>query len=272
MLTVTKLAAALGVNPDVVRHYTDVGLIQPAVSKLNGYRYFDKDDGLAVATIRVARSLEFSLPEAGTFVSQPIDAQTTLLKEREAALDHEISLLVEKKERLGKIRAFLKKTELCTGVVEDVLRGPIWSLYSFGSMGVIKRDPAVVAAWTAKFPFTHISLSLSREELSDPHFQGPYSVRLGYGITDDYAAESGLDLSDPVEAVPGGRFLIIYLKTTDLFSLAPKDLRPLLDKAAQLKVAFLNDTTGRLLAIEEKADEPLYYVLIRVRIGRKTQV
>lgn len=271
MLTVTRLAETLGVNPDVIRHYTDVGLIHPAVSKTNGYRYFDEGDGLAVATIRIARSLEFSLPEAETFVSHPLAEQTALLETREAALDREIAVLLEKKERLGKIREFLKKTELCTGVVEDVMRGPIWSLYTYGTGGTIRRDPKTVAQWAAKFPFTHISLSLSREELNNPSFRGTYSVRLGYGVTDDYAAQSGLNLAAPVEYVPGGRFLIIYLKTADLFSLTSEDLRPLLEKAGELNAAFLNDTTGRLLAIEEKNGETTYFILIRVRIGIKTK-
>lgn len=258
MLTVSKLAAALGVHPDVIRHYTDIGLLNPFVSRQNGYRYFDESDGLAVATVRVARSLEFPLADARTFITRSIAEQQTLLEERERSLDQEIAVLLEKKRRLAKIRTFLKKTELCSGVVEDVARGPIWSLYALGTKGTLKRDPKVLATWADKLPFTHISLSLSREELNDPTFAGPYSVRLGYGITDEYAAESGLDLSSPVETVPGGRFLILYLKTADLFALTQDDLRPLLETARKLGLVFLNDTTGRLLAIEEKEGETLY--------------
>lgn len=89
MLTVSRLAETLGVNPDVVRHYTDIGLITPTVSRLNNYRYYDEADGLAVATVRVARSLEFSLPEARLFISRPVEEQMDLLLERETALDQE---------------------------------------------------------------------------------------------------------------------------------------------------------------------------------------
>ncbi len=270
MLTVTKLAETLGVNPDVVRHYTDIGLINPIVSRQNGYRYYDEGDGLAVATARVARSLEFSLPEARFFVSHPVCEQMVLLEKRKASLDREITVLVDKKKRLQKIRTFLKKTELCTGVVEDVKRGPIWSLYTYGTKGIIKQNLSFAAQWASKFPYTHISLSLNQNELNDENFQGLYQVRLGFGITDDYVKESGLDLTDPVETVPGGRFLILYLKTTDIFSLTTESMRPLLDKARELNVQFLNNTTGRLLAIEEIDGEAFYYVLIRVRIGNKT--
>lgn len=271
MLTVSRLAETLGVNPDVVRHYTDIGLITPTVSRLNNYRYYDEADGLAVATVRVARSLEFSLPEARLFISRPVEEQMNLLLERETALDQEIAVLASKKARLQKIRQFLKKTELCTGIVEDVMRGPIWSLYTYGTSGVIKHEAANAAKWAEKFPFTHISLSLSKNELNDETFNGIYQVRLGFGITDEYAAQAGLDLAPPVESVPGGRFLILYLKTTDLFSLTADDFRPLLDKARELNVRFLNNTTGRLLAIEEVDGTTFYYVLIRVRIGLQTK-
>lgn len=67
--------------------------------------------------------------------------------------------------------------------------------------------------------------------------------------------------------MPAGRFLIIYLKTRDVLHLTPDELRPLREKAAALGLPFLNDSTGRLLAVEKTPEGPLFYILIRIRIG-----
>lgn len=61
------------------------------------------------------------------------------------------------KERLGKIRAFLRKTSRGTGVVEVVMRGSIRSLHTYGTAGAIRTALKAIADRTAGFPFTHLS-------------------------------------------------------------------------------------------------------------------
>lgn len=272
MLTVSRLAKVLGVTPDVIRHYTREGLLQPLVSSENGYRYFDATDAIALLNARVARSLDFSLKASQVFTAGSLKAQEALLAEREAELDREIEHLVEQKKRLREIRSFLSKTELCRrNVVEDVRRPAIHSLYTVSGMrGDEPADRTAferIAEWTEHLPYTHISLSLPARELNDPDFHGLYGVRLGIGVTDAWLRVLRLDTTPPVETVPAGRFLIYYGITDDFFALTPDSVRPLLEKAAALGVRFLNDTTGRLLAIEETKEDPRYHYLIRVRIG-----
>ena len=119
----------------------------------------------------------------------------------------------------------------------------------------------------ARLPYIHLSIKVPKDELNDPDFDRPYSVELGVGVTEDYLGVSGLSVEPPVETVPAGRFLIIYLKTRDVLHLTPDELRPLREKAAALGLPFLNDSTGRLLAVEKTPEGPLFYILIRIRIG-----
>ena len=46
-----------------------------------------------------------------------------------------------------------------------------------------------------------------------------------------------------------------------------QDLKPLLDKVLSLNMSFTHSSSGRLLAIEETPDGPLFSILIRVRIS-----
>ena len=82
MLTVKKLADLLGLSPEVIRHYTHMGILKPVVNSGNNYKYYDEQDLLYLANIRVNRSLGLSLPQAQDFQSGSVKEQRHLLTER----------------------------------------------------------------------------------------------------------------------------------------------------------------------------------------------
>lgn len=257
MQTVKQIASALGVGPDVIRHYTDIGLLRPAVGAQNGYRYYDPHDALRTADARVMRSLGFPLSRVKALSGAPCAAQLAALKDRERDVE----------EQLREVESFLAKSALCTGTVEDVARPPIHSLYTYGREKDYGAARRLAAAWMKHLPYTHISVKVPRGELNDPDFTGPYSVELGVGATDGFAKRLGLDLAPPVESIPGGRFLIEYLRTPDILSISPADLEPMLSRSRRLGRPFLNHSSGRLLAVEDGPQGPVYSILIRARIG-----
>lgn len=122
MFTVKKLADSLGVGPDVVRHYTALGLLEPAVNPWTGYRTYRGIDALLLGSDRSLRSLEFSLSEIQAFNAAPISGQIAQLEAREARLAAEIETLKLKADRLAKVKSFLEKARLCSGFVEAVRR------------------------------------------------------------------------------------------------------------------------------------------------------
>ena len=79
MLTVKKLADLLGLSPEVIRHYTHMGILKPVVNSGNNYKYYDEQDLLYLANIRVNRSLGLSLPQAQDFQSGSVKEQRHLL-------------------------------------------------------------------------------------------------------------------------------------------------------------------------------------------------
>ena len=132
MLTVKKLADLLGLSPEVIRHYTHIGILKPVVNSGNNYKYYDEQDLLYLANIRVNRSLGLSLPQAQDFQSSPVKKQRNLLAERSQQLSAEIEKLRKLQKRLTEVETFLAQAERCTmeGVVKDVRRDPIHSVYT----------------------------------------------------------------------------------------------------------------------------------------------
>lgn len=268
MLTVKKLADALGVGPEVVRHYTEVGLVRPAVNSSTGYRRYSPEDGLVIGNARMLRSIDCSLSEIKAFHASALPEQIRRIDERRSGIAAEIETLKRKLARLDDVKAFLEKTVLCCGVVEDVRRPPIYRLCTFGNPKKdYTRERALAREWMTQLPYIHFTLKIPKEELGCPAFRGPYSAELGVGLTENYREATGLSVDPPVETVPAGRFLILYLTARDPLRLTPGDLRPLLDKAAELGIRFTHDSTGRLLALRETEEGTLFYLLIRVRIG-----
>ena len=56
MLTVKKLADLLGLSPEVIRHYTHMGILKPVVNSGNNYKYYDEQDLLSISKVKQARS------------------------------------------------------------------------------------------------------------------------------------------------------------------------------------------------------------------------
>ena len=132
MQTVKQISSALGVGLEVIRHYTDIGLLHLSVNPVNGYRCYGSHDALRVADARVMRSLGFSLSHIKALKGVSYRGQLEALKECGKDIEKKIKELSIRLERLREVESFLSKCALCDGVVEDVVRPPIHSLYTFG--------------------------------------------------------------------------------------------------------------------------------------------
>lgn len=271
MLTISKLAQTLGLTPDAIRHYTECGILSPTVNPWTHYRYYSAHDALLTGHVRALRSLDFSLPETETFHTSPVDTQLAILEERRAAIDAQIAVLTQQRARLEKVETFVKKSTLCHGVVEDVTRDAIHSLYTLGpDENHNQAARALVPQWIAQFPYIHLSIKIPLAELTAPAFSGVYHASLGVGVTDDYVSLTGLSLDAPVETVPAGRCLILYLSCRDPLTLTAQDLAPLLNYAREHKLHFTHSSTGRILTLQKTPDGVRYYLLIRVRVREST--
>ena len=267
MYTVAKLAGLLGLGTDAVRYYTERGLLQPWVDPENGYRYFTEADVVKVLYARVCRSFGLSVSETMDFGGSSAAEQMALLEARGEEMDRQIRELCLMRERISEVHAFLKQSELCDGRVVPVTRESIHSLYTVGARRDYSAQRALMGQWVEKLPYTHISIKVPLEELSDPAFLGRYSVETGIGVVHKYLKPLGLSDAPPVESIPGGEHLIIYLKCKDVFSLSPKELAPLHAYVREHGLRFLNNTSGRMLAAEPDGADTLYSIMLRVRVG-----
>jgi DNA-binding transcriptional MerR regulator len=93
--TVKQLASLAGVTRRTLHHYDAIGLLSPAVTGENGYRYYDETSALQLQQILFYRQLGLSLEEIKDILQRPgfdllqaLQGHRQALLERAAQLDH----------------------------------------------------------------------------------------------------------------------------------------------------------------------------------------
>ena len=111
LLQVKELAEHCNVPPDTIRHYTRIGLLQPARDPLNGYRQFSDNDTKRLNFIRRAKHLGFSLAEIELILTECQKGNSScslvrdLMSERIKVNRARIEQLMELQVRMEKARA-----------------------------------------------------------------------------------------------------------------------------------------------------------------------
>jgi len=82
--TVNQLARLAGISVRMLHHYDEIGLLKPAFSGENRYRYYGEEELLRLQQILIYRELDMPLSEIGTILDAPgFDRLTTLQRQRE---------------------------------------------------------------------------------------------------------------------------------------------------------------------------------------------
>ncbi|MEU8523462.1 MerR family transcriptional regulator [Streptomyces sp. NBC_01216] len=105
--SIQEIARKAGTTSRTLRHYGELGLLEPSRIGANGYRYYDQAALVQLQRILLLRELGLSLPAIG----EVLDGQ----RDTSAALRTHLSLLEQERERIGRqieaVRTTLHKTE-----------------------------------------------------------------------------------------------------------------------------------------------------------------
>ncbi|MGW6172610.1 MerR family transcriptional regulator [Arthrobacter sp. NPDC055138] len=100
--SIHEVAKAAGTTSRTLRHYQDIGLLEPSHTGHNGYRYYDGAALVRLQRILLLRQLGLGLPEINKVLEGTRD--TT------AALRGHLELLLQERDRLEKQIASVKTT------------------------------------------------------------------------------------------------------------------------------------------------------------------
>lgn len=101
--TIKEIADLAGVTTRTLRYYDQIGLLSPAGTGDNGYRYYNKDSLLQLQQILFFRELDVPLKDIQLFMSRP---DFNLLR----ALEEQRALLKGKAQRLARLIDTIDRT------------------------------------------------------------------------------------------------------------------------------------------------------------------
>ncbi|UYO00596.1 MAG: MerR family transcriptional regulator [Devosia sp.] len=82
--TVNQLARLAGVSVRTLHHYDEIGILRPAFTGENRYRYYGEDELLRLQQILIHRELDIPLAEIGAILDAPgFDRLSSLQQQRE---------------------------------------------------------------------------------------------------------------------------------------------------------------------------------------------
>lgn len=115
-LTLGRLAARAGVNPQTIRYYERVGLFAPPARLSSGYRVFSEETVQRIRFIRRAQELGFSLKEIAELLSLRQERTGRECAAVKRAAQDKIAEIDGKMEALARMRAVLTQLEAaCPG-------------------------------------------------------------------------------------------------------------------------------------------------------------
>jgi DNA-binding transcriptional MerR regulator len=135
-LTVSGLAARVGVSPDAVRYYERLGLLVPPARSMAGYRHYDEDAVQRLRFIKGAQRVGLRLREIAELLQVvdrgqcPCGHTEALLRERLAEVDAELARLGALREELARLLV-QAPGEACT---VDSAEG-WWCVQAFSNQG-----------------------------------------------------------------------------------------------------------------------------------------
>jgi MerR family transcriptional regulator, thiopeptide resistance regulator len=118
--SIQEIARRAGTTSRTLRHYGDIGLLEPSRVGANGYRYYGQAALVRLQRILLLRELGLSLPAIAEVLEGQRDTAT--------ALRAHLGLLEQERERIGRqiasVRTTLRKTEMGEDLMaEEVFDG-----------------------------------------------------------------------------------------------------------------------------------------------------
>ena len=139
--TVNQLAQMAGISVRALHHYDEIGLLRPAFTGENRYRYYGEEELLRLQQILIHRELDIPLAEIGAILDAPgfdrVDAlhrQRERLEERAKRYASMVKTIDRTIARLKGERA-MKDADLYSGVVspEKQAEYEAWLVDRYGS-------------------------------------------------------------------------------------------------------------------------------------------
>lgn len=206
--TIGALSRLTGVPHDTIRHYTELGLIVPAVSASGGYHTYDDYDIYTLYYIRSLRSIGLSLPEIARVFQEENDQEVCDSIERQIARTE--AMLARKRQELDYMRGLAREIALYDAHPRKIhlMENVNFEYVNRRSLQKQQKVEDVLESWVSAIPFAQPYICASLEPQMSIE-------KAGFALFPIYGHYAG----DARSRFHADRCLAMYAKTDDIFAL-----------------------------------------------------
>ncbi len=263
--TIHRFSKAVGLRPETIRYYREMGLLHPEIQS-NGFYYYDQNDAIITLMIRELKAYDFSLDTIKeSMQNQTIEDIVDQLKNRETSLIEQIRQIELELSRMKETRIYTECGLRLRNCVEE-FNGPATWAVPFNEDSDHFCKTTQLNQWSSYFPFVYASLTIPQDQLISRQENTPFSVKLGLGSLIHYVEKFKLPLDSTCLFQPGGHFIRTCIIVRDINHITPQDCDILYQYVHKRHYRFASCTGGRILFVEHADTEPLFHLLIWVRV------
>lgn len=260
LYTSKKFCELTGITPETLRHYAELGLLEPAEVQENGYRKYSIENAIDLFYLRHERHLGFNLDQLHP------EKEALSLQEKKVRYQNELDELNEKKRHLERQieRNYYYQELIQRAMYQE--KKPIFTITSnqlfdlsfleFPKEGQEQEVLDTISCWMRKAELLHLAFRIDLNVLPQDGF---YVPKVGLGIRTDFALEEGLPLKPAVTKRGSNKIVTLIGKAPSLCQISCKTLQPLLEEIEKNGGNLKQELIGRMITRVKEDGQQWYY-------------
>lgn len=257
-MKIKDLSNLTGVNPETIRMYRNMGLLNPS-QRENGYYDYQFDDFVKLHFVKKMREYQVPLNTISTAMSL------------ETYLDAILNTKSEIEKQIVQLQEQLKFIKLEQEHLENVKNGDYSQAQIIQSIDA-KVDmydffePKIANTQYKYFKGTSPSLLIKKEYLNGEICDEKVPIDIGIGMYLYALQKSNLSIPTNAKVIPNGLFVTQILEVTDFREINLEQLKPMIDYAKNNNLKYISDTTAFLVGFSKREEKTVYIFRIRACI------
>lgn len=248
------IAKLLGISSETLRYYESKNVIKPKRDPETGYRYYNAWDLHMLLQAKHYQSYGYTLKEiVKLFQHQELSDIADGLKDKEAAIEHEILLQMNRLNCIRQNQAMLRDAADSIGQFRIEKSPGIFRMNTQNDYTLNKSPEALelIEKWTQLTPFIYSCARFPYENVknNDPCFE------FAMGLNEEYAAFLGISAGEYVQYNPSRMCLHTCIPSRSGHYLSPECLTPAFEYMKKNGLELTGDIITQVVCMTRSDNE-----------------
>lgn len=248
------VANLLGITPEAIRHYEEIGIITPTKAKNSGYRYYDVWDIHILIRARTYRKYGYSLAETAELLNHyEISDILSNLSEKEADIEKEITWHLNYLKLIRQMQSTVSDAYASQGKYRLEYRPSMYRISAQNGYNLHNDDNnrTMYQSWIKKVPFVFPSALFQQSSFEN----GNEEFSFGLCIDEEFAGLLDIRKTDDIDLFPSCLCVYTTLMSSSETILSPQKLSPAINYIHNQGMKLGGDVISKVVLMNKKEEE-----------------